>query len=127
MKLFSSKLLLAWSAIARCETFDYVIAGAGTCGLVLANRLSEDPSVRVAVIEVGDDVRDNPNVTAITGFGTALNTPIAWKYHTVPQPGAGNKSIAYSGGKAIGGTTTINGESLSLPSFHPSPSAEPIT
>lgn len=112
MKPLCFQLLLTWAAIVRCETFDYVIAGAGTCGLVLANRLSEDPSVRVAVIEVGDDVRNNPNVTSVTGFGTALNTPIAWQYHTVPQPGAANKSIAYHGGKAIGGTSTINGKFL---------------
>lgn len=108
------ELLFTWgSSIARCaETFDYVIAGAGTCGLVLANRLSEDPNVRVAVIEAGDDVRNNPNVTEITAFGNALNTPIAWQYSTVPQVRAGNKSIAYYGGKAIGGTSTINGEFL---------------
>ncbi|KAK7755135.1 hypothetical protein SLS62_002950 [Diatrype stigma] len=119
------EILFTWcSSIARCDTaFDYVIAGAGTCGLVLANRLSEDPHVRVAVIEAGDDVRNNPNVTEITAFGNALNTPIAWQYSTVPQVKAGNKSIAYYGGKAIGGTSTINGKFLHSSGRNPAQAA----
>lgn len=104
-------LVLCCAGVARCETYDYIIAGAGTCGLVLANRLSEDPGVRVAVIEPGDDVRDNPNVTDITRFTAALTTPISWQYASEPQPGAGNRSVTYFGGKAIGGTSTINGKS----------------
>ncbi|KAI1085603.1 putative GMC oxidoreductase [Whalleya microplaca] len=109
MKLLSVFILFISSIIARCETFDYVIAGAGTCGLVLANRLSEDPDIRVAVIEPGDDVRNNPNVTDVSAFTVALGTEIDWQYTTTPQLGAGNRSIAYHAGKAIGGTSTING------------------
>ncbi|KAI1777773.1 putative GMC oxidoreductase [Hypoxylon cercidicola] len=102
-------VLLALGVKARCETFDYVIAGAGTCGLVLANRLSEDPSVKVMVIEPGDSVRNNPNVTDVTAFTVAFNTDIDWQYTTTPQPAGGNKSIPFHAGKAIGGTSTING------------------
>ena len=47
--------VLGLAAQGSCDTFDYVIAGAGTAGLVLANRLSEDPSIRVAVIDPGQD------------------------------------------------------------------------
>ncbi|KAI5926445.1 glucose oxidase [Camillea tinctor] len=103
---------LAWISLcisANAQGYDYVIAGAGTCGLVLANRLSEDPNVRVAVIEPGADVRNNPNVTDVGGFTTAFGTSIDWQYVTTPQPGAGNQTIAYHAGKAIGGTSTING------------------
>lgn len=109
MELVFLLILLALSVTASCETFDYVIAGAGTCGLLLANRLSENPNVRVAVIEPGDDVRNNPNVTDVGGFGSALNTEIDWQYTTIPQLGGGNKSISFHAGKAIGGTSTING------------------
>ncbi|KAI1375851.1 putative GMC oxidoreductase [Hypoxylon crocopeplum] len=109
MELLISLVLLALSVEARQESFDYVIAGAGTCGLVLANRLSEDPNVRVAVIEPGGDVRNNPNVTDVTGFTQALNTDIDWQYSTTPQPGGSNMSIPFHAGKAIGGTSTING------------------
>ncbi|RYP58090.1 hypothetical protein DL770_010512 [Monosporascus sp. CRB-9-2] len=109
MKPLYLEFLLHWGAVSASETFDYVIAGAGTCGLVLANRLSENPNVRVAVVEVGNDERHNPNVTDITRFTYALSTPLAWQYPSVPQPWAGNKSVVFFGGKAIGGTSTING------------------
>ncbi|KAI0911460.1 GMC oxidoreductase [Ustulina deusta] len=103
-----------WAAIACARTacgeaFDYVIAGAGTSGLVLANRLSADPGVRVAVIEPGEDVRDNANVTDPGRFTTAYGTSIDWLYSTTAQQGAGNRSLAFHSGRAVGGTSTING------------------
>ncbi|KAI0097596.1 GMC oxidoreductase [Nemania sp. FL0031] len=94
---------------AHGEAFDYIIAGAGTCGLVLANRLSADPRVRVAVIEPGDDVRNNINVTDPALFTVPYGTSIDWQYSTTPQPAAGNRTIPFHAGKAIGGTSTING------------------
>ncbi|KAI1426704.1 GMC oxidoreductase [Xylaria sp. FL1777] len=96
-------------AVACGETFDYIIAGAGTCGLVLANRLSANPKIRVAVIEPGEDVRDNVNVTDPSLFTVAYGTSIDWQYTTTPQPAAGNRTIPWHAGKAIGGTSTING------------------
>lgn len=111
MELVIHLLLLVFGSIkARCASFDYVIAGAGTSGLVLANRLSEDPNVRVAVIEPGHDVRNNPNVTDVGAFLRAFDTDIDWQYTTTPQPGGNNKSIPFHAGKAIGGTSTINGK-----------------
>ncbi|KAI1213531.1 putative GMC oxidoreductase [Annulohypoxylon truncatum] len=109
MKVDISLVLLALGIKVRCESFDYVIAGAGTCGLVLANRLSEELNIRVAVIEPGGDVRHNPNVTDVTRFLRAFGTDIDWQYTTTPQPGASNRSLAYHAGRAIGGTSTING------------------
>lgn len=95
----------------RPEGFDYVIVGGGTAGLVVANRLSETPTVRVAVIEPGGDERNNPNVTLASGYITmaAYNTPLDWAYQTVPQPGVNNKPLTYHQGRAIGGTSAING------------------
>ncbi|CAJ2506396.1 Uu.00g005260.m01.CDS01 [Anthostomella pinea] len=109
MKFTYVQAMLALSTQANCQTYDYVIAGAGTCGLVIANRLSEDLNVRVAVIEPGDDVRNNPNVTDPAKFTVPFGTSIDWQYVTTPQAGAGNRSIAWHAGKAIGGTSTING------------------
>ncbi|KAI1182866.1 GMC oxidoreductase [Nemania serpens] len=106
-------LLAALSAQAarsrEAPEFDYIIAGAGTCGLVLANRLSADPRTRVAVIEPGEDVRNNVNVTDPALFTVPFGTSIDWQYSTTPQPAAGNRTIAWHAGKAIGGTSTING------------------
>jgi choline dehydrogenase len=102
------QLLLALSVGGRSETFDYVIAGAGTAGLVVANRLSEDATINVAVIEPGDDVRDNPGVMDVDASGAVFNASIDWAYASVTQPNL-NVSITYHAGKAIGGTSNING------------------
>jgi choline dehydrogenase len=102
-------LLLASGAAAQNAAFDYVIAGAGTAGLVIANRLSEDPNINVAVIEPGDDVRDYPGVMTVNDLGNIFNASTDWQYNTTVQPGAGNRSIEYHAGKAIGGTSNING------------------
>ncbi|KAH6632868.1 glucose oxidase [Chaetomium tenue] len=90
------------------DSYDYIIIGAGTSGLVVANRLSEEASVTVAVIEPGSDERDNPNVTT-TVFGTGLNTPVDWVYSSVNQSRAGNRAFDLHAGKAWGGTSAING------------------
>ncbi|KAI1122909.1 GMC oxidoreductase [Nemania abortiva] len=110
-KIFPAGVLFAIlsAPAAHGETFDYIIAGAGTSGLVLANRLSADPGTRVAVIEPGEDVRNNINVTDPALFTVAYGTSIDWQYSTTPQPGAGNRTLDWHAGKAIGGTSTING------------------
>jgi choline dehydrogenase len=63
----------------------------------------------VAIIEPGTDQRNNPNVTDPDLYRAALGTDIDWQYHTVAQAGASNRVLRYSQGKAIGGTSTING------------------
>jgi choline dehydrogenase len=100
------------TSIAAMDSFDYIVVGAGTAGLVVANRLSENPSVTVAVIEPGTDQRDNPNVTNPDNFQKAFNTAVDWNYTTVKQPGAGDRALPFRQGKAWGGTSTINGEPL---------------
>ena len=107
--------LLPWTALllstlANCNSFDYVIIGGGTSGLVIANRLSEDPSVTVAVIEAGPDVRDYPNVTRIDNHDLSfINASIDWQYYSVPQDGLGGRSLFYHSGRALGGSSDING------------------
>jgi choline dehydrogenase len=91
-------------------TFDYVIVGGGTAGLVLANRLSVFPHVRVAVIEPGGDERANPDVTSSGWYMKAFGTDVDWMYMSVPQAHAAGRAMEYHSGKAIGGTSTINGK-----------------
>lgn len=83
--------------------FDYLIAGGGTTGLLLANRLSADPTTTVAIIEPGLSTRNNPNVADPAAF----NTPIDWAYPTTPQ--RRGRQLQLHSGKGLGGTSTING------------------
>nr|BBD84647.1 putative GMC oxidoreductase [Cordana terrestris] len=109
MKLFILLSLTLSAGRTGAEIFDYVIVGAGTAGLVIANRLSEDPSNTVAVIEPGTDQRTNPNVTDWSRFTQAFGTSIDWQYQTVKQSGADGRVLDLHQGKAWGGTSTING------------------
>jgi choline dehydrogenase-like flavoprotein len=93
--------------------YDFVIVGGGTSGLVVANRLSEMSDVTVAVIEAGDSVLNNSNVTSVTGYGRSFGTAIDWQYQTEDQKYAGGSKQIMRAGKAIGGTSTINGKWLS--------------
>lgn len=91
------------------SAYDYVIVGGGTSGLVVANRLSENPNITVAVIEVGDSILSNTNVSSASGYGKAFGTPIDYAFQTVEQAATGGNVQTMRAGKAIGGTSTING------------------
>ena len=69
------------------QTFDYIIVGAGAAGCVVASRLSEDPSVRVCLLEAGGP---DTSVLIHAPMGFAVTAPLKmhnWNYQTVPQPG----------------------------------------
>ncbi|MGC4963232.1 GMC family oxidoreductase [Gordonia sp. DT101] len=90
------------------STFDYVIAGAGTAGCVLANRLSEDPAVTVLLIEAGGGDR-NPLISIPKGAGMLFeNEQYMWHYSTTafgPNPHSEN----WMRGKVLGGSSSVNG------------------
>jgi len=88
--------------------FDYIIAGAGAAGCVLANRLSADPDVSVLLLEAGND--ENWIWTKIpVGYLYCINNPRTdWCYKTEPEPGLNGRSIIYARGKGLGGSTLIN-------------------
>lgn len=68
------------------ETFDYVIVGGGTAGVVLAARLSEGADIRVGLIEAGLWHSNDPLVNRPTGPGKMLHNPdYDWKFQSVPQ------------------------------------------
>ncbi|RAQ54546.1 glucose oxidase [Aspergillus flavus] len=116
--LFPSFVLatLSLGAAARSHAgspshYDFVIVGGGTSGLVVANRLSEMNNVTVAVIEAGESALNNFNVSNVMGYSTAFGTQVDWAYKTENQTYAGGLQQTIRAGKALGGTSTINGMS----------------
>ena len=89
-------------------SFDYIIAGAGAAGCVLANRLSADPSVSVLLLEAGNDEKWIWTRIPV-GYLYCINNPRTdWCYKTVPEKGLNGRSIVYARGKGLGGSTLIN-------------------
>ena len=88
--------------------YDYVIAGAGSAGCMLANRLSADPGKRVLVLEAGG--RDNWIWFHIpVGYLFAIGNPRSdWCFKTEPERGLNGRSLNYPRGKVIGGSSAIN-------------------
>jgi hypothetical protein len=107
----SESIATAWTHSSR---YDYIIVGGGTSGLVVANRLSEDYNVSVAVIEAGDIELYNPNITDTSKYGNSFSTAIDWQYQSVPQTYAGDGPQVLRAGKALGGTSNINGSSTKI-------------
>lgn len=91
------------------DTFDYVIVGAGSAGCVLANRLSEDPSTTVCVLEAGP-ADWHPYIHLPAGFiKTFYNTRINWCYAQEPGDYTNGRRIFSPRGKTLGGSSSING------------------
>ena len=107
----ATAIVICGATVALAKSVDYVVVGAGTSGLVVANRLSEDPSVTVAVIDPGKDQRDNPLVYELDGWAQAQGTEIDWSYDVVNPNGGDPLKLAQ--GKGWGGTSMINGMPIS--------------
>jgi choline dehydrogenase len=96
-------------ASASTKEFDYVIVGAGSAGCVLANRLTQDPEVRVLLLEAGGAstglFKDMP--MAFPKY--VLRRDLNWNFESEPEPYLNNRRIEIPRGKGLGGSTMING------------------
>jgi choline dehydrogenase-like flavoprotein len=88
--------------------FDYVVVGAGSAGSTLAARLSEDPSVSVAVLEAGPPDK-SPLIKMPVGFAFhPPNTVYNWAFDTAPQAGLNGRVCYQPRGRGLGGSSAIN-------------------
>ena len=65
--------------------YDFVVIGGGTAGLVIASRLSEDPSISVLVLEAGADMTADPRVNIPIFYAALLGSDADWKFQSSPQ------------------------------------------
>lgn len=89
--------------------FDYVIVGSGPAGCVLAYRLTQDPSIRVALIEAGP--RDvHPFISMPKGLAKVMTDPKhLWIYPSQPEEATAGQSELWVRGRVLGGSSSVNG------------------
>lgn len=89
--------------------YDFIIAGGGTAGCILANRLSADGKHRVLMLEAGQEAR-SMWISIPAGFSKLLVNPdYNWRFATEPEDNVYGRTIAVPRGKGVGGSTLING------------------
>ncbi len=88
---------------------DYIIVGAGSAGCVLANRLTEDGTATVLLLEAGGK-DTSPMIHIPVGYAKTLKDPkVNWLYQTEEDPGSGGRPHVWPRGKVLGGSSSING------------------
>jgi choline dehydrogenase len=90
------------------KSHDYIVIGSGSAGSVLANRLSEDNSKDVLVLEAGES-DDKEEIKIPMAFGQLMKSDVDWNYMSVPQSNLNDRETYHPRGKLIGGSSSLNG------------------
>lgn len=89
--------------------FDYIIVGAGSAGCVLASRLTEDPQIRVLLVEAGPKDR-SWRIDMPSAVGSLLSSDrFNWNYVSDPEPHLDGRRLTHPRGRVLGGSSSING------------------
>lgn len=76
--------------------YDYIIIGGGSAGCVLARRLAENTSLKILLLEAGEEVKNSKEIECPALFGQLINTKLDWKFENYPR------------GKMLGGSSNMN-------------------
>ena len=98
------------SSVPENAAFDFIVAGAGSAGCVLAARLSESGRYRVLLLEAGPPDR-NLWIHVPLGYARLFNDArVNWRYYTEPEPELNGRRVFQPRGKTLGGSSSINGQ-----------------
>ncbi|KAJ8695629.1 hypothetical protein PTI98_008210 [Pleurotus ostreatus] len=100
------EILMSASEVSR--NYDFVIVGGGTAGNVIANRLTEDPDIRVLVVESGG-LNEDVLELQVPFLMPQIPIKYTWNFTTIPQVGLEGRSVIYNRGHILGGSSSING------------------